>query len=144
MCCGLAIAGLVGASVADGTIFRPGAHEMKHKAGVFRVSIKGVQVNRWSTDTQPRWECDVSAKGSGFERVRFHTPARRMRVVAFGEGRADSAVFKPLPVRGKVTRKGKLVTGSAESLPEHCLAGGGGGPPPEPRRSAGRNSRHSL
>ena len=121
---------------ADGSTFGPGASTKKdrliRKSGVFRVNVKGVQLNRWSKDTSPRSECDVWSRGSGFERVRFHTPVRRMRVVAFGSKRANTAIFKSLPVRGKVTRKGKLNHGSSESLPEHCFADGGGDPPPPP------------
>lgn len=138
LCGGLAAVPAFGPSEADAVIFRPGLANQqdtfKRKAGVFKVSVKGVQVNRWSIDRQPQWECDVSAKGSGRERISFYTPARRMRIFAFGEGKADSAVFKPIPVRGKVTRKGKIINGSGEELPDHCFADGGGDPvePPVP------------
>lgn len=101
------------------------------KQGVFKVKITGVQTNTWSTDKKPRFECDWFAQGSGSERVKFHTPFRRMRISAFGSRRADSAIFAPIPVRGKVTRKGTYET-QTDHLPEHCLADGGDGPAPPP------------
>lgn len=134
LCCLLFGSGLPMPATADAVIFRPDAHREKPpqvRRGVFLVHIKGVQTNRWNQNKSARWECDVDSRGSGWERVRFHTPVRRMRIMAMGPKRADTVVFAPMPVRGTVARQGKRVTDSS-NLPEHCYADGGGGPAPPP------------
>lgn len=143
----LACAGNAGA-----TIFRPPSaiqdeERFVLKKGVFLVSVEGVQTNVWQEDKDPLFECDVASKGSGSERVRFTAPARRMRISAFGQKRADSAIFAPLPVRATVTRKGKREQTPASAIPEHCLADGGDGvvqAPPKPDCGTKRSSGLKL
>lgn len=101
------------------------------KSGVFKVKINGIQTNKWFTDKSPKFDCDWYAKGSGWERVMFNTPFRKMRISAFGTKRADSAIFAPLPARGKVMRQGKLTTDTS-NVPENCRGDGGDGPAPPP------------
>ncbi|MDQ2622608.1 MAG: hypothetical protein M3Y45_06165 [Actinomycetota bacterium] len=112
-------------------LFAPQQSDAAIKRGVFKVKIAGVQTNQWDTNKTPKFECDWYAQGNGREKVRFHTPFRKMRILAVGHKRADSAIFAPIPVRGKVTRKGTYET-QTDHLSENCFGDGGDGPAPPP------------
>ncbi len=126
-----------------GLLAAPQRSDAAVKQGVFKVKISGVQTNQWDTNKTPKFECDWYAQGSGRETVRFHTPFRRMRIVASGARRANNAIFAPIPARGKVTRKGTYET-QTDHLPESCFGDGGDGPaPPPPAPDCGTKSIRS-
>ena len=127
-------------SAADAWIFRPDQAKPKKKkkkkkrklpkSGVFKVKVAGVQTDEWVTHKTPHFECDWFADGHGAERVRFKTPFQRMRLTTYPP-KYDMAIFRPLPAKGKVTRRGVLDV-RTDHLPDDCGGDGGDGPPPPP------------
>lgn len=107
----------------------------KQKRGVFRVKLVGYQLTRWSLHSPPDGICTGQSSGSGFERVVFRSPARRMKLSAFGEPKLTSMILPRMKVRGQLTRRGSTTYTPLENPDPNCPYGDGGGPdyvPPKP------------
>lgn len=97
------------------------------RVGVFRVRMVGYQLNRWSVHSPPDGICTGETVGGGFERVVFRSPARRMKLSAFGNRRLTSMILPRLHVRGQLTRKGTYDYTPLENPDPDCPSGDGNG-----------------
>lgn len=97
------------------------------KRGVFRVKLVGYQLTRWNLHSAPDGVCTGASSGSGFERVVFRSPARRMKLSAFGEPRLTSMILPRMKVRGQLTRRGSTSYTPPENPDPNCPYGDGGG-----------------
>jgi hypothetical protein len=101
------------------------------KSAAFRVTVEGVQTNKWSSVYHSQGRCDPSGEAHGTEVVRFAT-RRKTKATVTDEPYLHFGATYDLPrrVRAKVTRYGKQ---TVEPTPPECGGtGGGGGEPPKP------------
>jgi len=103
------------------------------KSAQFRVTVEGVQTNKWSSVYHSQGRCDASGKAHGTEVVRFATRKKTKTTVTDEPYlRFGSTYELPRRVQAKVTRYGKQFV---EPTPPECGGtggGGGGGVPPKP------------
>lgn len=97
------------------------------RRGIFKVKLVGYQVTRWNTHSPPDGICSGETRGNGFERVVFRTPAKRMKLSAFGQRRLTSMILPGMKVRGQLTRKGTYDYTPLENPSPDCPYGDGGG-----------------
>jgi hypothetical protein len=101
----------------------------------YRVKIEGSQKTDWTYNHEKMGECDSNAAGGGSERLKFASPAFRVRAY-FGLGGTNPVTFltgKPsnpsalneVPLKAKMTREGKIDRWGEVS--ENCPGGDGTG-----------------
>ena len=97
----------------------------------FKVSIKGVQTNKWSSSYQSQGKCDSSGEAHGTEVVRFETKkAQPLTAERYGQfiRFAENGLDNSITTKAKVTRQGVQ---TFEPTPPECEGTGGGGEPPK-------------
>jgi hypothetical protein len=99
------------------------------KSAAFRVSVEGVQTNKWSSVYYSQGQCDPSGEAHGTEVVRFATRKKTKATVIDKPFLHFGATYQlPRRVQAKVTRHGVQ---NVEPTPPECGGTGGGGEGPK-------------
>ena len=109
------------------------AEQPKVKKALFKVTLEGVQKDKWDNYHEGTGGCDGTVSSSGSETVRFHSKPVTIEATDL-EGLTNPVLRKagkdvvlyPFKLSGTITRQSTII---ASDTPDWCGGTGGGTPP---------------